>query len=127
MQLKWPAIMSFDLEAYADVRWLTFEWIIRVRLDAVAMTIAYFVDALNPNQLLQCLPASNSMVALNSLDKLSVDVIKSLPMRMRERERGGKTNTYEIKIGLNYKNKGENETRNQQQIVECTALTWQSR
>lgn len=85
MQLKWPVIMSFDLEAYVDGHWLAFEWIIRDRLDAVVMTIAYFVDELDPNQLLQCLPVSNSMVASNSSDKLSVDAIKSLPMCAKKR------------------------------------------
>lgn len=83
VQLKWLAIMSFDLVAYADVRLLTFAMIIRhrVHLDAVAMIIAYFVDVLDPSQILQCWPVLNSMVVLNSSDKLPVDAIKSLSSR----------------------------------------------
>lgn len=85
VQLKWLAIMSFDSGAYADVRWLTFVMTMqrrhRVRLDAVAMTIAYFVDESVPSQTLQCWPVLSSTVALNSSDKLSAGAIRSLSCR----------------------------------------------
>lgn len=84
VQLKWLAIMSFDSEAYADVR-LTFVMTMRrrhrVHLDAVAMTIAYFVDESGPSRTSQYWPVLNSMVVLNSLDKLFADAIRSLSCR----------------------------------------------
>lgn len=90
VQLKWLAIMSFDSEAYADVRWLTFVMTMQrrhwARLDAVAMTIAYFVDESVPNQTLQCLPALGSMVVLSKMDKLSAGAIRSLSCRNDEKE-----------------------------------------
>lgn len=73
------AVMGFDLVAYDDDVWPTFGMIKKMaHLDAVAMKGAYFVDALNQDQTLQYLLVSNSTVALNSLDTLSVDAIRIL-------------------------------------------------
>lgn len=81
-QLLGMTEVEFDSVVYDDGR-LTSVMIIRTfgmmdRLDVVAMINAYFVDELNLNSTLQYSLALNSMVALNSLDKPFVDVIKTL-------------------------------------------------